>query len=217
MSRNLRAARRPRLTTFIPRLTSLEDRTLLATLDVNPAGGTGVYTTIQAAVMAATSGDTIQIHPAKYMEQVTIDKSLTMQGTGTGVIIQAPTTLTPDLGEAPVVEIKGGATVNINNLTIEGPAPLQNVPSIGEVAIDGIYVVVGATANVTGVTINNIRAEPLTGNQGGGEVFSSATQARARWGTPQLPTAPSRTTTKMASRPGGTARPSPLRAPRSPA
>ena len=95
-----RTAGRARKPIFIPRLTALEGRTLLATLVVNPAGGPGVFTTIQAAVNAANpaGGDTIQINPGTYTEQVTIDKSLTMMGTAPGVIIQSPTTLTPELG-----------------------------------------------------------------------------------------------------------------------
>jgi hypothetical protein len=111
---------------FIPLLTALEDRTLLATLIVNPAGGPGVFTTIQAAVTVANpaGGDTIQIDPATYTEQVTIDKSLTMVSSGLGVIIQSPNTLTSVLGEVPVVAITGSVTVNVNNLTIQGPAPL---------------------------------------------------------------------------------------------
>lgn len=165
MSRNLRAARRRRLTTFNPRLTALEDRTLLATLVVNPAGGPGIFTTIQAAVNAANpaGGDTIKINPATYTEQVTIDKSLTMQSTGLGVVIQSPSTLTPDLAQNALVEIGGDATVNMSDLTLEGPAP----SSVGNGGIVGIYVVGGATANVTGTTIDKMRQEPLNGVQTG--------------------------------------------------
>ena len=54
VTRKARAAGRRRKPIFIPRLTVLEDRALLATLVVDPMGGTGVFTTIQAAVNAAT-------------------------------------------------------------------------------------------------------------------------------------------------------------------
>ncbi|MFM8727336.1 MAG: hypothetical protein ACKON9_19655, partial [Planctomycetaceae bacterium] len=57
---------------------SLEDRTLLSTLMVG-AGQT--YTTIQSAVDAATTSDTIQVLPGTYNETVSITKSnLTFQG-----------------------------------------------------------------------------------------------------------------------------------------
>jgi hypothetical protein len=168
MSKSSWTAGRPRKSAFVPLLNVLEDRTLLATLVVNPAGGPGVYTTISAAVSAAMAGDTIAINPAMYTEQVTINTSLTMMGTAAGVVIQSPMTLTPDLGEVPVVEIKGGATVNISNLTIQGPAPLQDIAPGTQAAINGIYVVGGATANLTGVTITDIGPEPITGFQFGG-------------------------------------------------
>ena len=161
---NVRAARRARNPAFIPRLMALEDRTLLATLVVNPAGGPGVFTTIQAAVNAANpaGGDTIQIHPATYTEQVTIDKSLTMMGTGPGVIIESPPTLTPDLGLNSLVEIKNAAIVTVSELTIQGPVPQG-------ITIDaGILVVGGATANVTNSTIAHIRNETLNNNSGTG-------------------------------------------------
>jgi hypothetical protein len=96
MIRKTRHSGRASKPAFVPRLTTLEDRTLLTTLVVNPAGGPGVYTTIGAAVTAANPGDTIQINPATYTEQLTIGKSLTMVSTGPGAIIQAPPTLTQD-------------------------------------------------------------------------------------------------------------------------
>jgi hypothetical protein len=144
-----------------PRLVALEHRTLLATLVVNPAGGPGVFTAIQAAVNAANlaGGDTIQITPATYTEQITIAKSLTMMGTGPGAIIQAPSTLTTDpvSGLNALLEIENSATVNMSDLTIQGPVP-QNVTINA-----GILVVGGATATVTDSTISHIRSNPITG------------------------------------------------------
>ncbi len=177
MIRNTRGATRARKPAFIPRLTALEDRTLLATLVVDPAGGPGIFTTIQAAVTAANpaGGDTIQIHPATYTEQVTINKSLTMLGTGPGTIIQAPNALTPEFGQNPLVEIGGGAMVNMSDLTLEGPAPA----SVGNGGIVGIYVVGGATANVTETTIDNMRQNPLNGVQTGfGILIGSTSQGQ---------------------------------------
>src|SRR5262245_59037264 len=91
------SALRPR---FRPLLEGLEDRTVPSILVVDPAGGPGIFTTIQAAVNAANpaGGDTIQVHPATYTEQVTINTSLTMLGTAPGAIIQAPAALTTQFG-----------------------------------------------------------------------------------------------------------------------
>jgi parallel beta-helix repeat protein len=148
--RRARAAGRARTLTFIPCLEALEGRTLLATLVVSPGGVVpGSFSSVQAAVNAAApSGDTILVDPGKYTEQVTINKSLTLQGNGAGAIIQSPATLMTDaFGQNALVEVNSAATVNINNLTIQGPA--TNITA-------GIFIANGATANVTGTTIDQI-------------------------------------------------------------
>src|SRR5437762_1667229 len=65
----------------------LEDRTLLSTLFVDPSGltpaGKTAYTTIQAAVNAASAGDLVLVDPGSYRENVTIpphDGGLTLKG-----------------------------------------------------------------------------------------------------------------------------------------
>jgi hypothetical protein len=77
----------------------------------------GVFTTIRRRSALDDAGDTIAINPATYTEQVTTNASRTTMSTGPDVVIQAPSPLTPDLDEASVVEIGGGATVNIDTLT----------------------------------------------------------------------------------------------------
>jgi hypothetical protein len=168
-----RAGGRTRKSPFIPRLMALEARTLLATLVVDPAGGPGIFTTIQAAVDAANTagGDTIDIHPATYMEQVTIGKSLTMMGTGPGTTIRAPSTLTPDTFNLRVlVEVNSAATVTMSNLTIAGPAPNLNA---------GILIVQGATADVAGTTVTQIQDPATFGNQTGSGIQIGGTGSQA--------------------------------------
>ena len=54
-----------------------------------------------------------------------------MMGTAPGVIIQAPSTLTPDpvSGLNVLVEVNNAATVNLSDLTIQGPVPGPPPPS----------------------------------------------------------------------------------------
>jgi parallel beta-helix repeat protein len=142
---------RARVPTSFLRLEALENRTVPTTLVVSPGGIVpGSFSSVQAAVNAANpaGGDTVQVNPGIYTEQVTITKSLTIQGNGAGAIINAPSTLNPDTFSLRVlVEVGNAATVNINNMTIQGPNPAINA---------GLLVVGGATANVTRSTVADI-------------------------------------------------------------
>jgi parallel beta-helix repeat protein len=148
--RNVWASRSAPFRTSILHLEVLEDRTVPATTLVVSPGGivSNSFSSIQAAVNAAVAGDTVQVNPGVYIEQVIIPTSLTLQGNGAGTIIVAPPgTLTTTLGFNSIVTISNAATVNINNMTIEGPNSTIDA---------GIYVAGGATANITGTTVANI-------------------------------------------------------------
>jgi hypothetical protein len=87
-----------------------------ATLDVCPSGCT--YSSIQAAIDAASTGDTITIGAGTYEEILSIAKNLTLQGAGA-----AQTTIDGDEG-ARVVTIAADATVAIDGVTITGSSGL---------------------------------------------------------------------------------------------
>ena len=61
-----------------PRFEVLEDRAVPAVLMVT--AGTGNYPTIMSAVNAARTGDIVLVEPGIYVEQVTITKSITLEG-----------------------------------------------------------------------------------------------------------------------------------------
>lgn len=96
-----------------------------AGLCVHPTGAGRCFTSIQAAVDAANSGDRIVIRPGRYVEQVTIlGKDLTLVGRS-GVIVQAPTQMQDTLSLVAGVEgrpiiLAAEAEVTIRELTVDG-------------------------------------------------------------------------------------------------
>ena len=89
------------------------------------------YTTIQAAVNAATSPSTVQICPSTYREQIEIKSALTLkgvtQGTSNSVVILPPAkglasnSLSGLFGKLFVnVYVHANAAVTISNITIDG-------------------------------------------------------------------------------------------------
>ncbi len=61
---------------------SLSHLAVAKTLCVNPKGSSGCYTTIGAAVAAASAGDTVNVGPGQYAESVTIAKPIALVGSG---------------------------------------------------------------------------------------------------------------------------------------
>ena len=82
------------------------------------------FETIQEAINAANEGDVIKVLPGTYIEQITINKTLTIIGSGAKyTIIEAPPLeeLKPNVIGLPyIVEVNNGAEVTIKGFAING-------------------------------------------------------------------------------------------------
>jgi hypothetical protein len=112
----------------------------------------GSFATIQAAVDAASEGDTITVAAGTYAEHVTINKSLTLQGANVGVAGNA------SRGAESI--ITGGTTgaiqITANNVTVDGFKIMSASNNLGT----GIHM----SATHAGAMIKN---NVITGNQMG--------------------------------------------------
>jgi parallel beta-helix repeat protein len=119
---------------------------------------TAQYSTISAAVAAASPGDTIQVCAGIYPETVNVDKTLTFQGAKAGVDAR---TSRGGLGtESVVASINGGFIIGggVDGVTIDG-FRIQGAGS-DSVGADGIE----AFAGSSGLTVvNNIVRDNLEG------------------------------------------------------
>jgi parallel beta-helix repeat protein len=147
---SLRSSVRSVRSTRRPRLECLEDRLTPSTLLVddnlaqNPKAK---FTSIQAAINAAHSGDDIRVYPGTYAEQLTIGagkNGLTIEAaTGTVPLVAAPATLT---GNDALVTISSSQNVRIEGLSIQGNASAEF----------GIRVDTGASATLEDNKISSI-------------------------------------------------------------
>lgn len=113
-----------------------------ATLCVNPSGSAGCKSTIAAAVAAAAPGDTIQVFPGTYKEDVVITKSIALIGLG---------------WEQPVIDATGLA----NGIFVNG---MSSAPGAGVsgVVISGFTI---RNANFEGILVANASDVSLAGNK----------------------------------------------------
>jgi hypothetical protein len=117
--------------------------------------------TIQDAVNNAVPGDTVFVCPGVYDEQVTIDKPLTLEGSGVDVTIIRPTTLTKITTSlftgnplAYIILVDRASGVTIKELTVDG-----SQVSFCNTGFMGIFYR-ASSGIITGVKVTSIK-EPL--------------------------------------------------------
>ena len=130
--------------------------------------------TVERAVTVASPGDAVQIAEGTYIEQVTITKSLTVQGAGQDkTVIQAPPSKTFDanLTNTYVVELTGSSTtVQMQQLTVSGPGDNGggNNCAPNTQSLDfGVTVERGATLTLMQSAVRNVFDQPQSGCQRG--------------------------------------------------
>jgi parallel beta-helix repeat protein len=117
-----------------------------ATLCVNKAGSHGCYSTIAAAVSHASAGDTINVGPGTYKEDVIIGKSLYL-------IAKSSSSNNHD-GASVVIDATGLA----NGIYIDG---IDN-PGLRDVSVSGFTV---KNANFEGILITNASSITISDNR----------------------------------------------------
>ena len=136
------------------------------------------YSTIQAAITAASNGTSVEVCTGTYAEQLTITKALKLDaanGAGT-VVVTLPATPADSItacDQAPgtedfqadqdAVSTCTSGTVTISGMTFEAKWP-------GNTCYDSLYGVLvagGATLKATDMTIDGAGAFPIDGCQGG--------------------------------------------------
>jgi hypothetical protein len=103
-----------------------------ATLCVNPGGGGGCSSSIQGAINAANPGDTVLVQDGVYVENIIVNKSITLAGEHTDRVVIRPSLSYPTgpgcsgslcTGASNVILVEA-SDVTIHHLTIDGDNPL---------------------------------------------------------------------------------------------
>jgi parallel beta-helix repeat protein len=125
------------------------------------------FPTVQAAVNAASAGDSLQVAAGTYSEQVVINKNLAIIGAGkNNTIIKAPVVMVLDSEAAnssySIVKIKNAANVTMRDIQVAGPGP----GGCGTLH-SGIFIIENAVLAISDAKIQSIRDNPFSGCQNG--------------------------------------------------
>ncbi|MHB0878375.1 MAG: right-handed parallel beta-helix repeat-containing protein [Anaerolineae bacterium] len=112
---------------------------------------------IQRAINAAVAGDTVNVAAGTYVEQLSINKDLSLVGTGAPVVLSPATRTTYSIAESgsvwePVIVAFGGTLGGANAISGAGQA---NV-SISGIVVDGANVAPGSGHRGAGILLRNV-------------------------------------------------------------
>ena len=138
----------------------------------------GVYSSIQAAIDAALAGDTIVAGPGVYAGEITIDKSLTIEGANFGVAGTG--------SRGAETDIVGGIVIAADNVTINGVQVNGSFNSVSQFGTDlpnGVWVE-GNNATIENSVFTGegaaVNSRPFS-TEGGITGFSFTNNAVAGW------------------------------------
>ena len=124
------------------------------------------YTSIQAAIDAASEGDKIKIDAGTYDGSLTIGKSVTLVGAGAD-----QTTITQSASDS-VITITAGVSVTIKAVTVRGGDAVVDTPQPSCFGSAGGQ---GGINNSGALTLRDSRVSDNTADLDGGGIFNSGT------------------------------------------
>jgi len=168
---------------FRPRLETLEDRWLPSTLTVNTTADSGPGS-LRADVAAALPGDTIAFDLSLagktiniFSGQLVINKSLTIQGPGAGLLTISGGREVTSLNGVRVFAVERHTTVTLSGLTITGGGGTAYAAfgySDGNDNEGGGILNLG-TLTVSGCTVSGNYADPNSASSYGGGLYNAGT------------------------------------------
>lgn len=140
-----------------------------------------IFCSIQAAIddSDTQNGHTIDVGPGTYVEQVEVDKELTIQGAGAATVIQSPSGTLPlyfatSVNNYPIVYVHGVSSATIKNLVVDGGGNGNANYRFSGIAFRN------AGGTVDSVEVKNIRDTPFSGSQHGVAIYAYNDDAIAR-------------------------------------
>ncbi len=145
-------------------------------------GGTNPTTdakkTIQNAVNTVNVAGTVHVAGGTYVEQVEIDKTVTVQGAGATTIVQSPNTLTKyfttSANNYPIIWVHDADGVVIEDLVVDGAGKGNSNYRFVGIGYDN------AGGTIEDVEIKDIRNTPIDGSQHGVGILANSAEGTAR-------------------------------------